>query len=254
MTPAIATLLRDLGIDASHTRLFRQLSARISPEMIVAMARTDYEMDLVQHQQALVHLVTLEEVPDPFERHPRKVIDLVRWLEPNAPGWSSGKTGEVGHVMRAFASTALLVAGGRASGRKHATGENVTVVQLVGSVLALGAAHALPAADLLCWRLDADMIDPGERPFFVLGLLVLLRLSAGFQVPPSAWAELAGWIVSEEASARAAAPPVVSRFWLRDLTGYAQKINVWRELARKAFIDRPAPGAEAFARHIAEWP
>src|SRR4051812_36104068 len=98
-------LLSALGITADSTRLLHALRPRLTPELVRDIARADYELDLELHLVALERLLDTGEIPDPLPRHPRKVIEALRWLEPDAVGWSSGRTGQPGHLIRALACT-----------------------------------------------------------------------------------------------------------------------------------------------------
>jgi hypothetical protein len=156
--------------------------------------------------------------------------------------------------MRAFASAVLLVVGGLQEGDGADAGENQTVVQLVASVLEIGGELVRAAENLLFGRLSKGSIDGEEAVFFILGLLILLRLG-GQQTPSAAeWSVLAKWLDDAEVETRLASPWADSGDWLIGLSSYDIKVKTWKELARRAFGSGAPAGAELIAERISVWP
>ena len=222
--------------------------------MLEEIATADYGFDQFEHATALENIVVSGDISDPLEWHPREVLNLIRWSEPDLPGRSPGASGRDGHVMRAFACTVLLVAGGLPEGYEYVDGESETLVQLLGSALELGPEWAAPAASLIYSRLLDGPLDGDNRPFFVLGLLLLLRLGGAFEPTQEQWCVLATWLNDSEMEARLSSRRPDSGCWLLDLTPSALNMDSWKALSRKAF-GLPGPsGAELIVDKIAAWP
>jgi len=109
----------------------------------------------------------------PLRWRPREVLELIRWSNPEDPKHKPGLPGERGHWMRAFACSALLRAAGEVGNEDLRSGWNQTLMQLIGSLRAVGPELYEPAAAFLAWlvlRVDADG-DTEELGFLMMGLL-----------------------------------------------------------------------------------
>ncbi|HEV2123128.1 MAG TPA: hypothetical protein VGW38_10185 [Chloroflexota bacterium] len=252
--PIPADLLRELGLEPDERRLLDQMRSRLTPAMLSEIAAADHGWKAAEHAQALNTIVKSGVVPDPLPWWPREVLELIRWSEPDDPTWSPGGHGREGNVMRAFSCTVLLVAGGMPENSKSFDGENQTLVQLVASILELGPELLRPAEDLVYSRLLSGSLVHPDRLFFILGLLILLRLGRNQALTPPQWRVLAEWVDDSEIEARLESYWPDSGHWLIDTTLFSLRHERWKALARRAF-GAPAPaGAELIAERISEWP
>jgi hypothetical protein len=240
-----ADLFVALGVTPDGRRLLGEVARMVSPKIMRMIAAADYGHRAEEHAARIREIVETGVVPDPLEWYPGEVLELVRWSEPEDPSWRPGAEGRNGHIARAFSCAALLSAAG-------AAGDGDTIVQLVASVLALGPALAPAAAGFFAARLLDARLGVEERPFFIFGLLVLLRLG-GLQAPtPAQWSALATWLDDAEVEARLASRAPDVGFWLLDLADL-QKRATLEALGIRAFAPGPA-GAELIADKIATWP
>jgi len=99
----------------------------------------------------------------------REVLELIRWSEPDAPGWRPGGDGPRGHWMRLFACTAMVRFA--PTRRDLFDGECSTLAQLTSSAIELGRPVATAAASRGVHRKLARADLPGSR------FVVLLRFA-----------------------------------------------------------------------------
>jgi hypothetical protein len=240
------------GVQPRPRALLDHLRARLTPAIIDQLAGADYGADEDQHRAALAAIAAGGDVPVPLDWHPREVLALATWWEPDDATTPPPLAPEVRHLGRAFAAAVLLQYNGL-PGHEQIEGENQTAAALVDSARALGPAAAAAAADLLAWRLEATEVDGAERPFLALGLLILLIPSIPARATPAPlspadWTTLVGWLLAEEASS---GPP--ARPWLHH-PRYNRRDDLWRRLARAAFTGPTAPpGSEALGEKIGGW-
>ena len=222
--------------------------------MLEKIAAADYGCNLRRHRRALEKIVGSGTVPDPIGGYPGEVLELIRWSEPDTPGWSPGGLGRNGHVMRTFSCTVLLLSGALPEGhQRHVDSEGDTLVQLISSVLRLGSEFSLPTADLVLSRLAEHPLGEADRPFFVLALLLMLRLGGIATPSRDQWSVLANWLDDAEVEARLASPSPDSGYWLLDINSYVKR-GSWMVLAREAFGPDSPAGTELIAQRVAEWP
>ncbi|WP_245495828.1 hypothetical protein [Rhizobium ruizarguesonis] len=92
-----------------------------------SIARADYGNDTDEHLAGLVDIVRLCELPSPLKWHPREVLELTRWSEPEQqdPGMAARLSRQC-----AFACTVLLVSYGDPRNAGASYGSNQTLIKL----------------------------------------------------------------------------------------------------------------------------
>lgn len=220
---------------AYRTSLISLLSPQLTDEMLHYMATADYGMNVEQHLAAL-RQVRMGEIPAPMQWEPLEVLRLVRWSEPEQPSLTRHALGlgQSGHLQRAFACTALLLAGMMPENRNLAfEGDNSTLIQLVASLVTFNEAMQRAGARLLSERLLMLDLEDDARPFFALGILLLTAVLP--QPDPAHLIALATWVLAEEARCRdylmhAAPWQHVTDQWLLGLTNFNVRHEAWQAL------------------------
>ena len=210
-------------------RLLNLLSVEVDDAMLREIAEADYGDDFDLHLQVLQHIRDTGEVPAPMQWHPREVLSLIRWSEPDDPTWKPGATGRRGHVMRAFSCTALLRAAAEPQNHDLLEGENVTLAQLLASIEVLGKPYDDATLGFLIWHLDRMPLEVEERPFFVLAILYL-TLKVRLDFAPAEIGEIIDRLIEEENAVRQtdwAVLPEHDTRWILGLTFYNQKESYW---------------------------
>ena len=216
--------------------LLTQVARVVHDGMLRTIAEADYGMDVEEHLAAL-RAIHAGEIPVPIAWAPREVLELVRWSQPDGPHgrWDGKDAGREGHWQRAFACTALLHIASEPENRERLLGgEKDTIIQLIGSIIALAAQLQLPALRLLSERVLAlDLGDP-ELPFFALGILLLAAMLP--DVEPEQLSNLGAWVLAEEARIRSELlvswqPP--KEPWLLGLASYNPYAAVWQSTTVK---------------------
>lgn len=218
--------------------LLTLLSPHITDELLYDIAMADYGMDVEQHLAGL-RQIRMGEMLIPLAWEPREVLELIRWSEPDQPNsrWDRKGEGQSGHLQRAFACTALLLAAAVPENRNLLLGgENATIIQLIASLLTLDEAMQRAAARLLSERLLLLDLEDDDRPFFALGILLLA--AALPKAEPAHLAELAVWVLEEEARCRDylahfAPWQRVTDHWLLGLTTFNLRDEVWQTLTAR---------------------
>lgn len=129
--------------------LLEQLGALVDDDTLREIAAADYGKDAAEHY---VHIRRMKDdrVGPEGAWFPMEVLELIRWSEPDQPGWRPGSGGRRGHVMRAFCSAWIIrVAGEREQSDPGAGME--TALQLVGSLDHLEVDLWKEAAGLFDW-------------------------------------------------------------------------------------------------------
>jgi hypothetical protein len=80
--------------------LFRAIVPHIDESMLQEIAQADYSMDEVLHYEQLRRMRDEGFIPNGSAWIPKEVLNLVRWSEPDQPGWKPGGTDVRGHWMR----------------------------------------------------------------------------------------------------------------------------------------------------------
>lgn len=197
-----------------------------------SIARADYGNDSEEHLARLVDIARLCELPSPLQWHPREVLELTRWSEPGQQG-----PGMVANLSRqcAFACTVLLVSYGDPRNAGASYGGNQTLINLIGSLEALGLDVGDDVLSLLFWLIPRlPEHEAGEIPFFGLAML-WFALGRPHQWNDAALLGLCEWImVAEEAVRRRRSPGMdASGAWLVSGTGYDTHCDRWRKLGRR---------------------
>ena len=227
----------------SRDELLERIARLVDDSMLKEISEADYGQDAHAHLSHLRKLRDEGELPLP-RWVPLEVLELIRWSNPDDPTWKPGSTGRRGHIMRAFACSALLRIGGEPSHRDYFDGENQTLAQLLASVDALGEPLALSTRRFLAWRLAGFPGDDQERPFFIFSLL-LLAVSVHPRPPESGLESLLDWLLEDERRVREQGilPERADR-WLLGLTHFDLRHDVWAgmgpRLAEGARIVRSA--------------
>lgn len=234
--------------------LLAWLRPRIDDDMLAEIAAADYGMDADAHLAALRRIRDSGAVLVSLGWEPKEVLELIRWSEPEDPTWRPGSTGERGHLMRAFCCAALIRAAAEPANADTISGENQTVIQLIASALTLEPAAQRAALQLLAWRLLHALGDPEERPFFALGVLLLV-VALGLDERGAILCDLCAWVLAEEAWARARADlGPTSDAWLLGVTFFSGRDTAWREVGWRVLVEAPAdrpPAAQAALHDIA---
>jgi len=205
------------------------LRPQVDDSMLREIAEADYGRDADEHFAALreIHRGI---IPNPIQWHPREVLQLFRWSEPEDPGWKPGATGIQGHWMRAFACAVLLRSAGEPLAHMYFENEHETLMQLIDSSLVLGTDVIDAARSCLAWRIPLLESYDTAGCFFGLGILLLSMVQKpGSGTDPANLLRLAEWIVGEEARVRKECCPE-SEDWLLGLTCHDQEHDKWCKL------------------------
>lgn len=175
-------------------QLFDLLLPLIDQWMLQEIARADYGKEVEQHLAPLKHFHDTRE-PMILEWHPAEVLELIRWSQPEDPNWKPGGQGRYGHLLRAFACSALLRSYVREENHTRWNSFNETAVQLADSLRVLGTDFVAAGVSFFAWcvqsltRLDEEGI---EGPF--LGLALLSLAVEVPTLPDKAIIDLCRWI------------------------------------------------------------
>jgi hypothetical protein len=230
---------------ADADELLRQVSCQIDDVLLNEIASADYGHDVGEHLGYLRQIRDQGFLGRPMRWHPREVLELIRWLEPEDPDWKPGLTRERGHWMRAFACSSLLRAAGEPENEELRAGWNQTLIQLIESLRAVGPDFDRPTAAFLAWlisRIEPDY-DTDELGFLMIGLL---WYSSHVQAADDILIAL-----SELTSAEVRRRPQVnvgrwSRRWLLGTTLYDLRHARWEQLGR-SFIETDLRGRSSAA-------
>jgi hypothetical protein len=226
---------------ASPHPALRMVSDLLTPDMIDEIAAADYGNDIERHRAAIVEIAKTGTTPEPLLWHPTEVLELIRWSEPENPNWKPGRTGEQGHVMRAFCCTALLQSGHSIQNRRASLGYADTAIHLVESLDHLDPALKRHACDLLSSLAKLLAVDQPENldsPLLMAGALWLAATHGTFD--PKA---IDGLLDAAEASlVEAQRSPFIFNMVNQHVRG-----DKWKQRAEKLYLS-PLNGLEQ--RHI----
>ncbi|MEZ4712069.1 MAG: CPCC family cysteine-rich protein [Caldilineaceae bacterium] len=211
--------------------LLAQLARFVHDGLLRSIAEADYGMNVEEHLAAL-RQIHAGKILVPIEWEPREVLELVRWSQPDGPNgrWDGKDAGRDGHLQRAFACTALLhIANEPENSGRLMGSEKDSIIQLIGSILALDLKLQRPALRLLSERMLALDLGDAELPFFALGILLLAATLP--DIEPQHLGELGEWVIAEEARLRAELmvswqPPADQ--WLLGLASYNNYQDAWQ--------------------------
>lgn len=131
----------------------------VDSSMLLDIAKADYGMDVNKHYKALTDIYRGGITPRHGHWHPREVLELTRWSEPDQPHHPDDAVGARGHWMRLFACTVLLRTDRLPECRNQLPGLDSTIIQLTESAIALGPKVVRKAISLLAWYLLEDETD-----------------------------------------------------------------------------------------------
>jgi len=178
--------------------LLRRLAQHIDTQMLDEIAAADYGHDAQKHLAHLQQIRAHGTFAVPMRWHPREVLELIRWSEPEDPSWKPGAPGQRGHWMRAFACASLLRAAGESENSELRNGWNQTLIQLIGSLRAVAPVLYPQAAAFLAWLIQRveHYDDTEELGFFAVGLL-WFALNLPAQIPDDVVVALSERVVAE---------------------------------------------------------
>ncbi|WP_245433049.1 hypothetical protein [Rhizobium sp. L43] len=130
------------------TSLLKTVAGLLDEGDLRIIAGADYGNDTEEHLARLIDIVRLYELPSPLQWHPREVLELTRWSEPQQqdPGMAARISRQC-----AFACTVLLLSYGDARNAGASYGSNQTLINLLGSLEALGLGVEDDVLSLLSW-------------------------------------------------------------------------------------------------------
>ncbi len=212
--------------------LLAKLARQVDEAMLRDIAEADYAQQANEHYAVLRRMRDEGFVPMP-EWVPQEVLELIRWSQPDQPGWMPGGQGERGHWMRAFCCASLLRMAGEKGMRPHVS-FNETTVALVASLDTLNAGLWAETGALLNWFIDrlAMERDRGEEPFIGVALLYCaLHVAA---VPDPSITALCRWTIDREQE-EAFGPMGAANDggWLHRISHHDQRRETWRTVGRR---------------------
>jgi len=208
----------------------------VTDEMLDEISRADYGMDADAHLEQLGVIRDSIRVPDPFEWHPKEVLELIRWSRPDDPEWRPGSTGRRGHIMRAFSCAALLRTPAVPPNYDCLWGDNQTLAQLIESALILGDGLPEALASFLTWRFPLLSLTEEERPFFAFGVILLALLISFEKFSPAEVEEMVAFVMQAESSVRDPTGACTAEMFTGSFftnAGFNQCHHVWRSLAAR---------------------
>ncbi len=179
MNPAAALLAI---APPSETTLLDFMRTKVSDEMLHDICLHDWGRDIEVHEAAVLKQLAPKPELGLLPWHPREVLELERWEEPDEWWNDRPPTGMTGHWRRLFACTVLLrnVAfvfpddfdGDVYTGDFFIATSAATILQLIRSSFALGGEVTRLAMRFLLW-LHGKQSLPMLRPFISFGVLLL---------------------------------------------------------------------------------
>ncbi|MEM7774513.1 MAG: hypothetical protein AAF732_02820 [Pseudomonadota bacterium] len=215
-----------------HHRLMQLLSEHVDDGMLHEMATADYGFDVAAHLAALKRIRARDQPPK-MHWEPKEVLELTRWSEICHVG-TDAKPSEIYrfHLMRAFASAALIEAYAQPGNHDQFEGTNASVMQLLESAEALGHAYEACVPAFLAWASARINGQDEEHGFYYLAILWgLLRNGRNNDLHIH---RLADGILDEEIRVRETWPRGVGGFrhrLLLGLTHFDMLARKWERLA-----------------------
>ena len=207
----------------------------VDDSMLLQIAEADYAQDVELHLGKLRLIRETGTVTGHLGWHPKEVLELVRWSQPENPDWAPGGQGFRGHVMRAFCCAVLLRAAGEPENYDYFDGENSALGKLLESLPVIGGRCHYHAVELISWRLVNMQRDNDEKAFFLLALLISVIAREDFS--ESEIGEIACELVAEEARLRSVWKEYVeSSEWLLGLSSFDSMHHYWRSLGAELFL------------------
>ncbi|MFZ1087313.1 MAG: hypothetical protein WAN35_20310 [Terracidiphilus sp.] len=176
--------------------LLREISKHISDDMLMEIAAADYGQDMEKHLVALRQVRDTGIFPEKMYWCPMEVLELIRWSEPEEPDWKPGRTGEIGHWMRAFSCAAILRAKQEPFNYGGDGGIDSTVIQLIMSLRMLPLDFNIQAMKHLSWQLMCSEPEGRNNQVRIYGVgLLWFALHVVPSVPDKTLISLAKWVV-----------------------------------------------------------
>ncbi len=244
----------------SETELLDFLRTKVSNEMIHDICLRDYGEDIEAHLVGVLKQLAPKPELGLLPWHPREVLELERWEEPDESWNNRPPTGMTGHWKRLFACTILLrnvaVVSPDDSDGDDETGDffieksAATILQLVRSSFALGGEVTRLAMGFLLWLHDKQSL-PMLRPFVSFGVLIL-DIYCKDPMDPNLL-DTCEWVEEDEKLARAelGENDIHSAKWLVGLNyqeDNRDRFKLWTEALEQAITARTGqftPEAEA---------
>lgn len=211
--------------------LLAALAPRIDEAMLRDIANADYARQANEHYAVLRRMRDEGLVPGP-EWVPQEVLELIRWSQPDQPGWMPGGQGARGHWMRAFCCASLLRMAGEKGMRPHVS-FNETIVGLLASLDTLNVSLWPETGALLSWFMERLALerDRGEEPF--LGVTLLYCALHVVAVPDASIVALSRWTIDrEQEEAFGPLGAANDGGWLHRISHFNQRRETWRTLGR----------------------
>lgn len=139
--------------------LLNSAITNVDSSMLRKIAEADYGEDVNKHYRALTDVYRGDITPRLCDWHPREVLELTRWSEPDTSPHPADAVGTRGHWMRLFACTVLLRVDRLPECRDHLLGNDSTIIQLTESAIALGPKVVSKAISFLAWYLLEDEVE-----------------------------------------------------------------------------------------------
>jgi hypothetical protein len=194
----------------SETALLDFVKARASPEMIHEICLNDWARNVGVHELEIMRQLSPSPELGMLPWHPREVLELERWNEPEEGDADRPPTGTPGHLKRLLACVLLLrnaafvspedSDGDLYSGAFFIDISAATVIRLVRSSIELGSQASRLALGFLLW-VHAKQSHPHLRPFVSFAALLLHiqeDLSAADALETCAWVERDEKLAREE--------------------------------------------------------
>lgn len=165
-----------------NNSLLKLAITNLDDSMLREIAAADYGMDQDNHYEALTN-ISRGTLSDPNNWHPKEVLELTRWSEPDQPRQKGINAGTRGHWMRLFACTVLMRHSCLPDGCDLS--HDSTIIQLSESAAALGPRVITKALSFLSWYLQED--EEELCHFSAIAILLLAAPSQSLDPVTSAW-------------------------------------------------------------------
>jgi hypothetical protein len=240
------------SFDPEPDGLLREVSRHITDEMLFEIASADYRQDVEKHFIALRQVRDTGTFPEKMYWFPGEVLELMRWSQPDNPEWQPGRTGELGHWMRAFCCVALLRATREPWNHGDSLSADDSLIHLIFSLRALHTDLTQEAVRFMAWLLresdpEGQKYQDEQVCFYGIGLLWF----ALHRPPPPPNRDLlyiAQWIVRREEEIRKRWPRRDER-WLLGLSAGNAPPSPWERLG----IDLCHLDLSGLSEQLKEW-
>jgi hypothetical protein len=225
----------------SEDGLLEWLKTKVSRVMLEEVSANDWGEDTAVHLAGILAQLAPHPPLGLLPWHPREVLELERWSEPDQAAQDNPPSGERGHLKRLLACTILLGNAAYVSGQYDLSEEDfflqtsaASLLQLTRSAMALGIPDV--ALGFTLWLFEAQL-HPGVRPFTAFCALALASVVGFGEASEQEIVEVCGWVDAEEARCRSSlGSDVDSERWLIGVSFYeADRRERWLLVAKQAF-------------------